>query len=115
METIRLAGYIAEEKQAIAKNHLWPKLLERHGAKSSQVRINEAALKMVIESYCREAGVRQLEKQLASLIRKSIVRLVDGEEERIRLGKKEVADMLGQPRYRNERPPRGRGVVTGLA
>ena len=115
METIRLAGYIAEEKQAIAKNHLWPKLLERHGAKSSQVRINEAALKMVIESYCREAGVRQLEKQLASLIRKSIVRLVDGDEERVRLGKKEVADMLGQPRYRNERPPRGRGVVTGLA
>jgi len=115
METIRLAGYISEEKQAIAKNHLWPKLLERHGAKPNQIRINEASLKLVIDSYCREAGVRQLEKQLSSLIRKSILRLVDEKLDRIRLGKREVTDMLGQPRYRNDRPARGRGVVTGLA
>jgi ATP-dependent Lon protease len=115
METIRLAGYISEEKQAIAKNHLWPKLLERHGAKPNQIRINEASLKLVIDSYCREAGVRQLEKQLSSLVRKSILRLVDEKLDRIRLGKREVTDMLGQPRYRNDRPARGRGVVTGLA
>ena len=115
METIRLAGYIAEEKLAIARNHLWPKLLERHGANADQIKINEAALKLVIESYCREAGVRQLEKQLASLMRKSIVRLVDEDLEKVRLGKKEVAELLGQARYRNDRPLRGRGVVTGLA
>ncbi|MEY2909158.1 MAG: endopeptidase La, partial [Pseudomonadota bacterium] len=115
METIRLAGYIAEEKLAIARNHLWPKLLERHGADADQIKINEAALKLVIESYCREAGVRQLEKQLASLMRKSIVRLVDEDLEKVRLGKKEVAELLGQARYRNDRPLRGRGVVTGLA
>ncbi len=115
METIRLAGYIAEEKLAIARNHLWPRLLERHGASSAQIRINEAALRLVIDAYCREAGVRQLEKQLAALIRKSVVRIVDGEVERVRLGKREVTEFLGQPRYRNERPARGRGVVTGLA
>ena len=115
METIRLSGYIAEEKLAIARNHLWPRLLERHGASPTQVRINEAALRLVIDGYCREAGVRQLEKQLAALIRKSVVRIVDGEVERVRLGKREVTEFLGQPRYRNERPVRGRGVVTGLA
>jgi len=115
METIRLAGYIAEEKLAIAKNHLWPKLLERHGASPDQIRINEAALKVVIESYCREAGVRQLEKQLANLIRKSIVRMLDEGLEKVRLGKREVTELLGQPRYRNEKPSRGKGVVTGLA
>ncbi len=115
METIRLSGYIAEEKLAIAKHHLWPKLLDRHGASASQVRINEAALRLVIDGYCREAGVRQLEKQLAALIRKSIVSMVDGEVDRVRLGKRDVSELLGQVRYRTERPLRGRGVVTGLA
>jgi len=115
METIRLAGYIAEEKLAIAKHHLWPRLLERHGAKPDQIKVNEAALKSVIESYCREAGVRQLEKQLASLIRKSVVRMVDEGLSRVRLGKREVSELLGQPRYRNDKPTRGKGVVTGLA
>ena len=115
METLRLAGYIAEEKLAIARHHLWPKLLERHGATAEQIRINEAALKLVIESYCREAGVRQLEKQLSSLIRKSIVHMLDDGVDKVRLGKKEVTDLLGQPRYRNDKPTRGKGVVTGLA
>ena len=115
METIRLAGYIAEEKLAIARNHLWPKLIKRHGAKPSQVRINDAGLRLVIDGYCREAGVRQLEKQLAALIRKAIVQIVDNGVPRIRLAKKDIAELLGQPRYRNERPLRGKGVVTGLA
>ncbi len=115
METIRLAGYIAEEKLAIARNHLWPRLLERHGAGPDQIKVNEAALKLVIESYCREAGVRQLEKQLSSLIRKSIVRMVDDDLDKVRLGKKDVSEMLGQPHFRNDKPLRGRGVVTGLA
>lgn len=115
METIRLAGYIAEEKLAIARHHLWPKLLERHGASNEQIKINEAALKLVIESYCREAGVRSLEKQLAKLIRKVIVRIVDGEDDKVRIGKKEVTELLGQPHFRHDRPLRGKGVVTGLA
>ncbi len=80
METIRLSGYIAEEKLTIARNHLWPRLLERHGVQDEQLRINNAALKYVIDAYCREAGVRNLEKQLARIMRKSVVRLLGGEE-----------------------------------
>ncbi|MDO8860542.1 endopeptidase La [Haliea sp. E1-2-M8] len=115
METLRLAGYIAEEKLAIARNHLWPRLLERHGVKDEQLKINDAALKYVIESYCREAGVRNLEKQLARIIRKSIVDLVEGREERIRVGKKDIEALLGQPVFHAEKLLRGPGVATGLA
>lgn len=115
MEILRLAGYIAEEKLAIAKNHLWPRLLERHGVQDEQLKINDAALKYVIESYCREAGVRNLEKQLARIIRKSIVDLVEGRQERIRVGKKDIEALLGQPVFQAEKLLRGPGVATGLA
>ncbi|MEQ9463615.1 MAG: endopeptidase La [Haliea sp.] len=115
MEVLRLAGYIAEEKLAIAKNHLWPRLLERHGVQDEQLKINDAALKYVIESYCREAGVRNLEKQLARIIRKSIVDLVEGEQSRIRVGKKDIETLLGQPVFQAEKLLRGPGVATGLA
>lgn len=115
MEEIRLSGYIAEEKLSIAKNHLWPKLLERHGAQPRQIRINDAALRLVIDAYCREAGVRGLEKRLGKLMRASILNIVDNDVERIRIGKREVEDILGQPKFRAERPARGKGVVTGLA
>jgi len=116
METLRLAGYIAEEKLAIARNHLWPKQLERHGIKPVQLKINDAALKYVIESYCREAGVRSLEKQLARIMRKSIRQLLEGDSNtRLRVGKKDIEDFLGKPIFTPEKPQRGVGVVTGLA
>ena len=73
METLRLAGYVAEEKLVIARNHLWPKQLGRHGLSGDRLKINDAALKYVIASYCREAGVRHLEQQLARIMRKAIV------------------------------------------
>ena len=115
MEEIRLSGYIAEEKLAIAKNHLWPKLLERHGAKASQIRINDAALRLVIDAHSREAGVRGLEKRLSTLVRSSILKIVEEGGQRVRIGKREVESILGQPRFRTERALRGKGVVTGLA
>jgi len=115
METLRLSGYVAEEKLFIAKKHLWPKQLERHGLKDQQLRINDAALKYVIDFYCRDAGVRTLEKQLARIMRKSIVRLLDGKETRLRVGKKDIDILLGQPLFQADRPLRGIGVVTGLA
>jgi len=115
METLRLAGYVAEEKLSIARNHLWPKQLQRHGLKSSQLKINDAALKYVIESYCREAGVRTLEKQIARIMRKSIVRLLEQSEKRLRVGKKDIDDLLGKPPFQLEKPLRGLGVATGLA
>src|SRR5690606_6171945 len=64
MEVIRLSGYIAEEKLSIAKRHLWPRLLERTGVPKKRLAISDAALRAVIDGYAREAGVRQLEKQL---------------------------------------------------
>ena len=115
MEEIRLSGYIAEEKLAIAKNHLWPKLLERHGAQPKQIRINDAALRLVIDYYNREAGVRGLEKKLSALVRASILEMVEEGTERIRIGKREVEVILGRPRFKAERALRGKGVVTGLA
>ncbi|ROS06141.1 ATP dependent PIM1 peptidase [Sinobacterium caligoides] len=115
MEILRLAGYIAEEKLAIAKQHLWPKLLNRAGVKRSTVKISDAALRYLIEGYAREAGVRNLEKLLGKLIRKSIVRLLETEATAVRIGKKEVERWLGQPTFDRELPQRGVGVVTGLA
>ena len=115
METLRLSGYIAEEKLAIGKNHLWPRQLQRHGLGEDQLKINEAALKYVIDSYCREAGVRTLEKQLARIMRKSIVRMLDDGEEKVRIGKKDIDLLLGKPPFQPDKPLRGLGVATGLA
>lgn len=115
METIRLAGYITEEKLAIAKNHLWPRALRNAGVKSRQLRINQGALRLIIEGYARESGVRNLEKLLKRIVRKAVVRLLDKPDEAIRIGKDDVVEFLGQPVFRNERILNGVGVVTGLA
>ncbi len=115
METIRLSGYVAQEKLAIALKHLWPRQLERHGLRAAQLKINEPALRYVIDSYCREAGVRQLDKQLARIARKSIVRMLEEDAKSIRVGKKDIEKLLGKPHFSPERPLRGVGVATGLA
>jgi len=115
METLRLSGYVAEEKLSIAKNHLWPKQLERHGLRDEQLRINDAGLKYVIDSYCREAGVRSLEKQLSRIMRKSIVRLLQEDIEKLRVGKKDIDSILGKPPFQPDKPMRGLGIATGLA
>lgn len=115
MEVIRLSGYVAQEKLAIAVNHLWPRQLERHGLSNAQLKINEPALRYVIDGYCREAGVRQLDKQLARIARKSIVKMLDDDTTKVRVGKKDIENLLGKPRFTPERPMRGVGVATGLA
>lgn len=115
METIRLAGYIAAEKVAIAKNHLWPRLLERSGLKKSRIKVSDAALKAIVEGYAREAGVRNLEKQLGRIVRKAAVKIVNGERAQLRISAANLPDYLGRPVFGKEKPLRGVGVVTGLA
>ena len=114
METIRLSGYITEEKVEIARDHLWPRALERAGVKPSQLKISDSVLRQIADGYAREAGVRNLEKQLNKIIRKAAVRLLSGEK-KISITGKNLEDFLGQPYFQKEKAQRGVGVVTGLA
>ncbi|HSG90269.1 MAG TPA: endopeptidase La [Pseudomonadales bacterium] len=115
MEIIHLSGYLAEEKLAIAANHLLPRQIERAGLKRSQLRVHKAALRKVIDGYAREAGVRRLEKQIGTLVRKAVMKLLRGAEAPIRIAAEDVEDWLGQPVHRPEAHGHGVGVVTGLA
>src|SRR5690554_1776934 len=115
MEIIRLSGYITEEKLAIAKRHLWPRLLERTGVPKQRLAISDTALRAVIEGYAREAGVRQLEKQLGKLVRKAVVRLLEDPALSIRIGPKDLEESLGTPVFRREQRLQGIGIITGLA
>ncbi len=115
METIRLSGYITEEKVQIAKHHLWPRQMKRSGLKPSQIRISDAALRTVIDGYARESGVRNLEKQLGRIIRKIAVKIVKGRKGPFRVNVKDIVEYLDQPIFQSEKPYRGVGVVTGLA
>ncbi|MGE0384524.1 MAG: endopeptidase La [Gammaproteobacteria bacterium] len=115
MEQIRLPGYITAEKLRIARRHLWPRVLERAGLRPAQVTISDAALTRVIEDYAREAGVRNLEKQLGRIARKAVVKLLGGVRGPIRVGGSALHEYLGPPVFRGEKPARGVGVVTGLA
>ena len=114
MEVIRLSGYITEEKVQIARQHLWPRALERAGVKPGQLRISDSAMRQIVEGYAREAGVRNLEKQLNKIIRKAAVKLLAGEK-KLSVSGKNLADFLGQPYFQTEKTQRGVGVVTGLA
>ncbi len=116
MEVIRLAGYITEEKLQIAKKHLWPRQVQRAGLRLKDLKITSAALRSLIDGYAREAGVRNLDKQLARIVRKSAVKLVTGKRKRpIRIDVDDVENYLGKPLFTRESPPRGIGLVTGLA
>ena len=115
MEVIRLAGYITAEKVAIARNHLWPRQLRRGGLKKGQLRISDATLRRIIDDYAREAGVRNLEKQLGRIVRKAAVQIVAGEARKLSISTKNVAEFLGKPVFAKAQSLGGVGVVTGLA
>ena len=115
MEVIRLSGYITQEKLAIAKHHLWPRQLKKAGLKKGRVKITDAAIRHTIEGYAREAGVRNLEKQLGRIVRKAVVDIVEGEDGPIKVNVDDVEEYLGKPVFQREKPLAGIGVVTGLA
>jgi ATP-dependent Lon protease len=115
MEVIRLSGYIAEEKQAIAKRHLWPKQLDKAGVPKERLTLTDSALKALVEGYAREAGVRQLEKQLGKLVRKAVVKLIEEPKLKLKIGAADLEDYLGKPTFRKEQLLSGVGIITGLA
>lgn len=115
MDTIRLSGYITAEKLEIAKNHLWPRVLERHGLKKSQVKIPAATMRTIIEGYARESGVRNLEKHLQQIARKAVVKLLEEPDLKISIAQKDLQEYLGAPYFRQEKILSGVGIVTGLA
>lgn len=115
MEVMHLAGYLNEEKMKIAQKHLWPRCLKNSGLTSAQIRLTEAGLRMVIERYAREAGVRALQKYLGRIARKAAVKIVSGKTEKIVVGAREIQQYLGIPPFEDEQPLHGVGIVTGLA
>jgi len=115
MDVIRLSGYIGEEKLAIAKHHLLPRLLKRAGLLKKQFNITDAAIRQIIEGHAREAGVRNLEKLLHKVMRKGIVKLLKSPNEPVKVGVSDLQEYLGQPAFRKEKSLKGIGVVTGLA
>jgi ATP-dependent Lon protease len=117
MDVIQLSGYTEEEKLGIARKYLVPKQLEAHGLSPVHVEIDDGALRVVIREYTREAGVRNLERQLAALCRKAARRVAEGEDEKIHVDEEKVREWLGPRRFPSEVRKRtsDAGVATGLA
>lgn len=117
MEIIELSSYTREEKQNIAKLHLVPKQLERHGIKKTQLRFTDNALYGLIDYYTREAGVRKLERSIASLCRKSAKILASGEKAKVVIKDTDLENMLGKHKYKPEEilPDDEVGIINGLA
>jgi ATP-dependent Lon protease len=116
MEMIRLSGYISEEKQEIARRYLIPKTMKTHGLKDGQVSIRKDALTLLIDSYAREAGVRNLENLIKKISRKAVMEIVRGTQKKVVIQKKDVETYLGKPVFAaDEMFENVPGVVTGLA
>jgi ATP-dependent Lon protease len=118
MEVIQLAGYTVEEKLHIAKRYLVPRQLKANGLKPSQVEIADAALNAIIDEYTREAGVRNLERQIGTVFRKVARQVAEGKADgKVRISAKRARELLGKRRFFAEQRRRTKdpGVATGLA
>ena len=118
MEVIELGSYTDEEKRMIAKNHLLPKQLARHGLKKSQVRISDDAYREIIACYTRESGVRNLERELGKILRKAAMQFASDERpKRVSITGKNLEEYLGPRKFLPEKLPTGDsvGLATGLA
>jgi ATP-dependent Lon protease len=117
MEIIRIAGYTEDEKVEIARKHLIPHAITKHGLDSTEWAIDDEALLTIIRRYTREAGVRNLERELSTLIRKAVKELILSEKKSMKASADNLADYLGVPKYRyGEVEDKDQiGIVTGLA
>jgi ATP-dependent Lon protease len=117
MEIISLAGYTEDEKLEIARRYLMRRQLEANGLKAEQAEIDPEALRLIIKGYTREAGVRNLEREIGKALRHVAVQIADGSTTRVVLGADEITEILGPPRFESEIAMRTSipGVATGLA
>ncbi|MBR0715035.1 endopeptidase La [Bradyrhizobium liaoningense] len=117
MELISLAGYTEEEKLEIAKRYLVRRQLEANGLTAEQAEIEPEALRLVVKGYTREAGVRNLEREIGKVLRHAAVQIAEGTAEKVVIAPKDLATVLGQPRFEGEIALRTSvpGVATGLA
>ncbi len=115
MDTISLSGYLSNEKLAIAKHHLLPKILKNAGVTRKSIRIPDKVIRKIIEDYAREAGVRHLEKLLAKIVRKAVVKMIDENIDEIIVNTEDLHDYLKSPLFRADDQLRGVGIATGLA
>ena len=117
MEIIEVSSYTENEKFHIAKEHLIAKQLSRNGIKNGQLKITDKAIKEIVSSYTREAGVRSLERRLGEICRKSARKLYEGKEEIIRVTGTNLEEFLGKPKYRKDKKNKKNevGIVRGLA
>jgi len=117
MEIISLAGYTESEKLQIARRYLVKRQLDANGLKPEQVQIDDSALTAIIRGYTREAGVRNLEREIGQVFRHAAVRIAENSTAHVDIGVNDVATVLGQPRFENEVAMRTSvpGVATGLA
>ncbi len=117
MEIIPLAGYTEEEKSEIAKQHLISKQVKNHGLKAKEFELTDEALQSIIRTYTREAGVRNLEREIAKVARKSLTKIIKKEAESVTVTPENLDDFLGVPKFRYGLAEQDDqvGVVTGLA
>ncbi len=117
MEVIRLAGYTAEEKLAIAEKYLVPRQTDASGLKSRDIHFGKPALLKLIAEYTAEAGLRNLEREIGSVCRKVALRFAEGKKTAVRITENQVTKFLGPPRFlqEEERKENEVGVATGLA
>ena len=117
MEILEFSGYIEDEKIKIAQRHLIPKQIEENGLAKNEVSLDKAAISELVRSYTRESGVRNLEREIANVLRKVARDMVEKTIKKIRVTKAKVLDYLGAPRFYSELAERTTkpGVVTGLA
>lgn len=117
MEILRLAGYTQDEKLEIARKYLVARQLEETGLTSEQFEITDGAIAAIIRDYTREAGVRNLERQIGAVCRRVAVRIAEGDAQTVRVDEAGVTEILGQAKFENEVALRTAvpGVATGLA
>ena len=117
MEIIPLAGYTEDEKREIAKQHLIDKQVKNHGLKAKEFDLTDDALQAIIRTYTREAGVRNLEREIAKVARKSLTKIIKKEAETVEVTPENLDDFLGVPKFRYGLAEQDDqvGVVTGLA